>query len=90
MHSQDGICKKTRKMQHSPLKVSPCQALSSTARSGSPTAGSSQSPETVDLVTQVSQGQSENWPVSLTGSFPTSWYEAIAELLHTSPCMTWI
>lgn len=45
MHSQDGIGKKTREMQHSPLKVSPCQPLSSTARSGSPTAGNSQPPE---------------------------------------------
>jgi len=69
-------------VQHSHLKVSPCQPLSGTARSGSPTAGSSQSPENWGPCDISQQGRSENWSVSLTGDFPTSWYEAIAELLH--------
>lgn len=33
MHSEDCICKKTREMQHSTLKISPCQPLSNSSQS---------------------------------------------------------
>lgn len=70
-------------MLHSPLILRPCQPLLSFAISGSPAAGSPQSPENWGPCGISLQGLSENWLVGLSGGFPTSWQEAVVELLHT-------